>query len=79
MEELADAIYGLKESMDEIFADNSKLPFISDGPGYQLLEKMDTIDERLNTLTDYIGDLTGIMEEILKVQQKAMKWQEMFG
>ena len=78
-EELANAIYSLRETIEEITSDNSNIPFAASSPLERLTGQMNAIEAQLSTLTDYLGDLTNVMEDILKVQKSALKWQEMFG
>lgn len=78
-EELANAIYSLKETIEEITSDSSNMPFAAPSPLERLTGQLNSIESQLSTLTDYLGDLTNVMEDILKVQKSALKWQEMFG
>lgn len=78
-EQLANAIYSLRETLEELTYDTTKLPLAEPSPLERLTGQLNSIESQLSTLTDYLGDLTNVMEDILKVQKKAMKWQEMFG
>lgn len=78
-EELAHAIYSLRETLEELTYDTTKLPMVEPSPLERLTGQMNAIEAQLSTLTDYLGDLTNVMEDILKVQKSALKWQEMFG
>lgn len=78
-EELAEAIYSLKTFLEEMTYDTSKLAFVEPSPLEKFTQSIGEVEEKLTIMTEYLGDLTTVMEEILKVQQKALKWQEMFG
>ena len=78
-EEITEAIYSLKDTIEEMTSDTSGLLMVAPSPLERLTGQMNAIEAQLSTLTDYLGDLTNVMENILKVQKSALKWQEMFG
>lgn len=85
MEDLEDAINSLNEAMNEHFGtDRGTLAHLLDDNIHTTLKDIQKeLSERENlfaiieTLDFNIQELTDVMKAILKIQARALKWQEM--
>ena len=79
--DLTDAIYSLKSFLEDQFnpRDYPALPNHDKSIAVTLNELKANTEKYLIELTEAIDELADTMKEIARIQQKALKWQEMFG
>jgi len=86
MEDLESAIYSLKEAMEEHFTvdRSSMVTMFSEDNIHdtliKLIEKTEVIEELImsvGNLEEIVTTLSDTMKEIVLIQKRALKWQEM--
>lgn len=78
---LADAINSLKFWLQEqADPEHSKyLPLGKQSMAHLIIDLKENTEKYLIELTEAIDELNGTMTSIAEIQQRALKWQEMFG
>jgi len=76
MEDLTDAITSLKCLLEEQL-NMEELAFVEDSPFLALKKMLSTTNDSLQDLNNLLEHLVDHMQDIVAIQKRALKWQEM--